>query len=53
MKKRLKSETVTQRQGYFKDNFNKPQILSKGRDSMATPTGRTLPLSNLRRKKNP
>jgi hypothetical protein len=42
--KKTQSETVTQRQGYFKDNFNKPEILSKGRISMATPTVRTLPL---------
>ncbi len=30
--------------GYFKDNFNKPQILPKGRVSMATPKPKTLPL---------
>jgi hypothetical protein len=42
--KKIQSETGTQRQGYFKDNFNKPQILPKGPISMATPTPRTLPL---------
>jgi hypothetical protein len=42
--KKIQSETGTQRQGYFKDNFNKPQILPKGLISMATPTQRRLPL---------
>ncbi len=42
--KTIQSETGTQRQAYFKDNFNKPQILPKGPVSMATPTPRTLPL---------
>jgi hypothetical protein len=42
--KKIESETGTQRQGYFKDNFNKPQILLKGQVSMTTPTPRTLPL---------
>jgi len=42
--KKIQSEIGTQRQGYFKDNFNKPQILPKGSVSMATPTPRTLPL---------
>jgi hypothetical protein len=42
--KKIQSGTGTQRQGYFKDNFNKPQILPKGRVSMTTPTPRTLPL---------
>jgi hypothetical protein len=40
--KKIQSETRTQRQGYFKDNFNKPQILPKGLISMATPTPRRL-----------
>jgi hypothetical protein len=42
--KRIQSETGTQRRGYFKNNFNKTQILPKGPVSMATPTPRTLPL---------
>jgi hypothetical protein len=29
-KKKISSETGTQRQGYFKDNFNNPQILPQG-----------------------